>query len=98
MPRTAWSSACGSAPNGIIVHCKTKGRRHPEHREALTTAFRLRERLSIEIVAVSYDEVINVARAANLTAYDASYLWLARKLGAELVTLDRRLASASASL
>jgi hypothetical protein len=29
-----------------------------------------------------------------LTAYDASYLWLARMLGGELVTLDRKLAAA----
>jgi predicted nucleic acid-binding protein len=27
----------------------------------------------------------------GLTAYDASYLWLSRTLGAELITLGRRL-------
>ena len=30
----------------------------------------------------------------GLTTYDASYLWLANDLGIELVTLDRRLATA----
>jgi len=32
-----------------------------------------------------------VAERGGLTAYDAAYLWLADSLGAELVTLDRRL-------
>jgi len=31
-----------------------------------------------------------------LTAYDASYLWLARALGGDLVTLDRKLAASMA--
>ena len=34
-----------------------------------------------------------VAKDTGLTAYDASYLWLARHLGAELVTLDTKLAA-----
>jgi len=33
-----------------------------------------------------------------LTGYDASYLWLAQRLNAELVTLDRDLARAAALL
>jgi predicted nucleic acid-binding protein len=39
-------------------------------------------------------EVVDLASATGLTAYDASYLWLARHLGAPLVTLDSRLARA----
>ncbi len=38
--------------------------------------------------------MLDMAEAASLTAYDASYLWIARTLGCELVTLDRRLAAA----
>jgi predicted nucleic acid-binding protein len=41
-------------------------------------------------------DVALVGYATGLTAYDASYLWLAGSLGADLVTLDTRLASASA--
>jgi predicted nucleic acid-binding protein len=39
--------------------------------------------------------VLELALATGLTAYDASYLWLARHLGAELVTLDSELAAAA---
>ena len=38
-----------------------------------------------------------VAAATGLTSYDASYLWVARRLGAELVTLDRQLEKAAAA-
>ncbi len=39
---------------------------------------------------------LDLATETGLTAYDASYLWLARQLGAELVTLDQQLARAAA--
>jgi predicted nucleic acid-binding protein len=39
--------------------------------------------------------VLELALETGLTAYDASYLWLARHLGAELVTLDSELAAAA---
>jgi predicted nucleic acid-binding protein len=41
--------------------------------------------------------VLDLALETKLTAYDASYLWLARHLGAELVTLDTELAAAAAA-
>jgi predicted nucleic acid-binding protein len=44
---------------------------------------------------VDHPRILDLAEATGLTAYDASYLWLARALGAELVTLDRKLAAAS---
>jgi predicted nucleic acid-binding protein len=40
----------------------------------------------IDVMAVTA-----LAADTGLTAYDASYLWLARALGAELVTLDAQL-------
>jgi predicted nucleic acid-binding protein len=76
--------------------CLIKCRRHPGQRDALIAAFRLRARLGIEEIAVDQDGVLDTAAASRLTAYDSSYLWLARQLGAELVTLDRRLADAAA--
>lgn len=75
--------------------CLTKARRRPQQREALTEAFRLRARLGIEEVEVDHDGALALAMVTGLTAYDASYLWLAKRLGAELVTLDRKLVEAS---
>jgi predicted nucleic acid-binding protein len=75
--------------------CLTKIRRQPSQREALRTAFRLAARLRVETVAVDQAASLDLAEATGLTAYDASYLWLARALGAELVTLDRKLTAAA---
>ena len=38
-----------------------------------------------------------LADALGMSSYDAPYLWLSRKLAAELVTLDRRLQTAGAA-
>ncbi|MGH7070355.1 MAG: type II toxin-antitoxin system VapC family toxin [Acetobacteraceae bacterium] len=76
--------------------CLIKIRRHPAQRGALLAAFRLRTRLPVEEVAVAHDLALDLAAATGLTAYDASYLWVARRLGVELVTLDGALATAAA--
>jgi predicted nucleic acid-binding protein len=75
--------------------CLIKIRRQPGERETLRAAFRLAQRLKIESVAVDHAATLDLADATGLTAYDASYLWLARSLGGELVTLDRKLAAAA---
>jgi predicted nucleic acid-binding protein len=76
--------------------CLIKSRRHPEQRAALTAAFRLRAQMAVEEVAVDHEGALELAAATGLTAYDASYLWLTRELGAELATLDQRLAKVDA--
>lgn len=77
--------------------CLLKWRRYPEQRVALTEAFRMRDRLAVDQVAVDHDGALQLAAETGLTVYDASYLWLARQLGAELVTLDKQLAKAEAT-
>ncbi|MGH8659856.1 MAG: type II toxin-antitoxin system VapC family toxin [Gammaproteobacteria bacterium] len=64
----------------------------PEHREALLAAHRLFARLDIAHTEVELPETVELAQQRGLTAYDASYLWLARRLQSELVILDKRLA------
>ena len=59
---------------------------------ALATA--LEERWGIVWCEVDPTETVLVANATGLTTYDAAYLWLAGSLGADLVTLDARLATA----
>jgi predicted nucleic acid-binding protein len=75
--------------------CVMKCRRHPAQRQALIEAFGYRTRLSIEALTIDHDAARALAEETGLTAYDASYLWLSRTLGAELVTLDRRLQAAA---
>jgi predicted nucleic acid-binding protein len=49
----------------------------------------------LEICAIDHSEALALALAARLTAYDASYLWLARNRQCGLVTLDRQLQQAA---
>lgn len=78
----------------IANTCVKKIRRQPDQREALLAAFGMLDRMEVGIVEVEHGEVLALAERSGLTAYDASYLWLARRMGCELVTLDRRLAAA----
>ena len=78
--------------------CLMKCRRHPDQREALVRGFRLLEKFDVQAVTTDHDAVLALALETGLTAYDASYLWLSRHLGAELVTLDRRLMTEAARL
>jgi len=75
--------------------CVVKAQRHPDRRGRLKDAFHLAALLMIETVAVDSAEALELAEATGLTAYDASYLWLSRKLGGELITLDPKLAAAA---
>jgi len=72
-------------------------RREPEDALATMTLLQaaLGEGSGIEWMDVNVTDVVLIAQATGLTAYDASYLWLAASLGADLVTLDKRLAAAS---
>jgi predicted nucleic acid-binding protein len=68
--------------------CVKKTRAHPEMREKILDAFDMGGNLPIEIVEIDHNEAIALAMKTGLTAYDASYLWLAQEAGAQLVTLD----------
>jgi predicted nucleic acid-binding protein len=77
-----------------------KARRHP------ADAARILGALSVALDGtwgltwrdVEASDVVMLAAATGLTSYDATYLWLAGMLGADLVTLDARMAEASAKL
>jgi predicted nucleic acid-binding protein len=88
-----------AAPNLLAFElanvCLVKCRRHSDQREALLAAFGLRSRLGVEEIAVDQGGVVELALETGLTAYDASYLWLSRRLGAELVTYDKALDAAA---
>jgi len=73
-----------------------KVRRQPVDAVKILTALAiaLDDRTGLIWQDVDARAVALLAQAASLTAYDASYLWLAGALSADLVTLDRRLAKA----
>lgn len=75
--------------------CLKKIRRHPKRREDLLAALDLLGRMDLEEVDVPAVESTELAESADLTVYDAAYLWLARATGAALVTLDERLEAAA---
>lgn len=77
--------------------CWKKIRRHPEKREALVAGHTLLEQMEIHEVEVRFGEVLELAESEGITAYDASYFWLAGVLDLGLVTLDRALAGAAAN-
>ncbi|HEX4113565.1 MAG TPA: type II toxin-antitoxin system VapC family toxin [Stellaceae bacterium] len=78
--------------------CLVKMRRHPKQRASILGAFMAARNAAIETLAVDHAGVVELAETMGLTAYDASYLWLARHLGGELITLDGQLMKAAAAL
>jgi len=71
---------------------------HPELEVRLMSVFDLFTRLAIDTVQVDHRATVALAMDTGLTTYDASYLWLARELKGELITLDERLAKEIDSL
>jgi predicted nucleic acid-binding protein len=78
--------------------CLKKIRGNPEGYSHFLDALALWDQMGIEIVAIDHLAVLPLAEQCSLTSYDASYLWLAQRLNAELVTLDRPLGRAAAAL
>lgn len=75
-----------------------KIRRHPTQHLQVTAAISAMQRLTITRLPVQIDEVLSLAVDTGLSAYDASYLWLAMSRDLELVTLDNELARINSSL
>ena len=78
--------------------CLKKIVAHPELETRLMSTFDLFNRFAIDTVQVDHRATVTLAMATGLTTYDASYLWLAKELKGELITLDERLAKAVKSL
>jgi predicted nucleic acid-binding protein len=81
----------------IANACVTRERRHPTQHESASATYAIFSRLDIDLMPVELGNVVRLARTTGLTAYDATYLWLARHLQCELVTLDRRLQAAASA-
>jgi predicted nucleic acid-binding protein len=74
--------------------CVMKQRFNKATPAQVATAAALRQDFKIELFPIEHRALFNLAIATGLTAYDASYLLLARNKNAELVTLDQKLNTA----
>ncbi len=70
-------------------------RRYPAQRILFLEALELFGEMGITQLKVNGREVVILAEQTGLSAYDASYLWLAHQLGVELVTIDKSLEKAA---
>lgn len=86
-----------AAPDLVVYEvgniCWKKCRRYPEQASGFRQALGNLISLELQLHAVEPPEVLALAESRVLTFYDAAYVWLARRLKAPLVTLDRRLMS-----
>jgi predicted nucleic acid-binding protein len=71
-----------------------KVRRREMSAETAARALGAFSRVRIALHEADVLEVFRFTVRTRLTAYDAAYLWLARSLAADLVTLDEKLARA----
>lgn len=53
------------------------------------------QRLMVTQERVEINEVFELAKESGLTVYDASYVWLARKMKVELLTYDKKMQAAA---
>jgi predicted nucleic acid-binding protein len=81
-------------PFELASICLKKIWAHPAQRTLIQEAFELAGQMAIKTVEVDHSRVVALANDYDLTTYDASYLWLALELRAELVSLDTRLLKA----
>lgn len=74
-----------------------KARRHPAEAAKILSALALAldRRWNINWQEIDPVDVVFMAHATGLSVYDASYVWLAGSLGADLVTLDAQVAAAN---
>ena len=74
---------------------RTKVIRSPSERLAIFSGLDMALDSGIQWTAVDFNETLALALETGLTAYDASYLYLAQTLGMPLATFDKKLHTAA---
>lgn len=72
--------------------------RSPDDAPRVAQAFASSLRVPVRLLVPSWPAVVELARTHGLSAYDASYLQLARELRIRLATLDTRLGQVAEAL
>ena len=73
------------------LRARERSKRQPAATRLFLEALEILDGLGLRFRGIDQDGVVKLGPATGLTAYDASYLWLARALGMPLVTLDEKL-------
>ncbi len=68
-----------------------RSKKQPAATALFLQALEVLEGLGLRFRGIDQGEVVRLGLATGLTAYDATYLWLARALAMPLVTLDKKL-------
>jgi predicted nucleic acid-binding protein len=76
--------------------CIKKMRERPAESALILGQFESSLQVPVQIMPIDHRKAIGLAEQFSLSAYDASYLWLARELGLDLVTGDAALEKAFA--
>jgi predicted nucleic acid-binding protein len=75
--------------------CWKKCRRHPDQVRGLLAALGKFAAFDVQMLPVDLQSTVDLALRFGLTAYDASYLFVANAFEMEVVTLDTKLADAA---
>ncbi|MFO1186313.1 MAG: type II toxin-antitoxin system VapC family toxin [Alphaproteobacteria bacterium] len=75
--------------------CWKKCRRHPDQADELQSALLRFASLEVQVLPIDLEQVVDLALRSGLSAYDASYLFVAGTFDLEVVTLDAKLAAAA---
>lgn len=81
-------------PYEVASICLKKIAARPHEKRLVLDALALFPALDVKLLGVPPTAAAKIALRRRLSAYDASYLWLAAELGASLLTLDNALARA----
>jgi len=68
-----------------------RAKRQPKATDLFLEALEMLEGLRLQFRGIDQGEVVKLGLATGLSAYDATYLWLAQALRMPLVTLDKKL-------
>ena len=75
-----------------------RSRKQPAAAALFLQALAVLDGLGLRFRGIDQEQVVRLGLKTGLTAYDASYLWLARALNMPLVTLDKKLGAHASKL
>ena len=85
-------------PYELASVASKKARRYPSQRDAIVRGLQAALDLGVRLADIDHIATLELSLDTGLSTYDASYVYLARRLELPLVTFDTRLRRASAGV